>query len=195
MSAALQLEPISIEGLRALYPIMEVDFPPDELKSLDKLERLMGQGISQGYWLTENGEPKGYAFLLRQPGEDMVLLDYYAIFAHLRGQSLGSQGLALLKAACPRGIFLEAEEPSAAATAQEREIRLRRVAFYQRAEFVPCPFENSVFGVRYLVHLWAESIPESRCRRAAQLLAGAYRCQLSESAYQRQVKITVPEKN
>jgi hypothetical protein len=195
MSAALQLESITIEGLRALYPIMEVDFPPDELKSLNKLERLMAQGISQGYLLTDHGETIGYAFLLRQPGEDMVLLDYYAIFSHLRGQSFGSQGLELLKAACPQGIFLEAEDPQSARSPQERETRLRRVAFYQRASFVPCPFENSVFGVHYLIHLWAETIPESRCRKAAQLLAGAYRCQLSEPAYQRQVHITTPEEN
>ena len=43
-------------------------------------------------------------------------------------------------------------------------------AFYQRASFVPCPFENTIFRVHYLVHLWCPSPLEHRERQAAQAL-------------------------
>ncbi len=189
----LGLRPVDLEGLHRLYPTMAVDFPPSELKQLDKMERLMKAGIAEGWFLEENRACKGYAFFLRVPGEELVLLDYYAIFPALRGQNLGSRGLNLLRAQYPRGIFLEAEAPEAADTPEERAARQRRVAFYQRAGFLPCPFENSVFGVQYLVHLWAETVPENRNHLAARLLYEAYQCQLTPEVFKRKIHIVIPE--
>ncbi len=189
----LHLVPIDLDGLRAVYPAMTADFPPTERKSLDKMERLMRAGISEGWLLMEDGQAQGYAFLLRMPGEEFVLLDYYAISPERRGWNLGSRGLSLLRKQYPGGIFLEAEAPEAAETAEERTIRERRVAFYQRAGFLPCPFENSVFGVRYLVHLWARAVPENRSCLAARLLYRAYQCQLPQEVFRRQIHIIIPE--
>jgi GNAT superfamily N-acetyltransferase len=189
----LNLTPLTIEGLSALYPAMEADFPPSELKSLDKLRRLMAGGSWEGWLLEEQGEAKGYACFLNIPGEELALLDYYAIFPAFRGQGLGSRGLECLKAAYPRGFFLEAEDPAFAGNEEERRTRLRRVAFYQQAGLVPCPFPNSVFGVEYLVHLWCGQLPEDPSRRCAQLLSLAYRCQLTEDVFRKQIRIQVPE--
>ena len=189
----LALRPLDLEGLKKLYPTMAVDFPPNELKSLNKMERLMEAGTSEGWLLMEEEIPKGYAFFLRVPGEKLVLLDYYAIFPGLRGQNLGSRGLDVMREQYPDGIFLEAESPDTAETPEERNTRRRRIAFYQRAGFVPCPFENSVFGVTYLVHLWARELPENRNRLAARLLTEAYRCQLRPEVFERQIHIEIPE--
>ncbi|MCD8145179.1 MAG: GNAT family N-acetyltransferase [Oscillospiraceae bacterium] len=190
---ALRLEPVDLSGLERLYPLMEVDFPIEELKPLDKMRRLMRQGLSVGWRISEGGSLRGYAFLIQGPGQSIPLLDYFAMLPALRGQGYGSRGLELLKKQYPEGFFLEAEDPADASSDEEKITRRRRVAFYQRAGLVPCPFPNRVFGVQYLILLWMEHPPIERNRFAARLEEQAYRCHLSEAVYDRRVSITVPE--
>lgn len=190
-NASLHLEPIDPAGLEALYPQMEIDFPRDELKPLDKLFRLMTDGLYAGYTLREGETLRGYALFLQGPAQALPLLDYFAMLPALRGQGYGSRALELLKQQYPEGFFLEAEDPADAKDEDDKATRLRRVAFYQRAGLVPCPFPNRVFNVQYLIHIWGESLPEEpeRNRFAAQLEEQAYRCHLRPEVYQARVWI------
>ena len=75
---------------------------------------------------------------------------------------------------------------------QENLTRCRRIAFYQKNGFVPCPFENSVFGVRYLVHLWTPRPLECPEQAGAQALRAHYRHQLPEAIFRACVRIDCP---
>lgn len=188
----LRLERQDREGLDGIYRYMMQDFPQEERKPLYRLHQLFDRGIYDTWLLVEGMTARGYAICLRPPGQALTLLDYFAIFPENRGHSYGSLCLELLKQAYPEGIFLEAESERTAATAQERETRRRRCAFYQRAGFVPCPFPNEIFGVEYLVHIWSREPLEQPERLGALALAQAYAAQLRPETYRRRVSITIP---
>ena len=176
--------------LRALYPTMRKDFPPAELKPLSKLEKLMRQGCYHGWFLMEGEARRGYAMVQVTPGCPYVLLDYLAMFAGRRGGGYGSKTLELLKEKYPAGILAEAEdELPGPHEAEENAVRRRRIAFYQKNGFIPCPFENSVFGVRYLVHLWTLEPVEDPSRPAARALLAHYRHHLPHMICHTCVKI------
>ena len=148
------------EELERVYPKMEQDFPPNELKRQPHLRALMESGMSVGWYLMADGKAAGYAFMLRHPAAPYVLLDYLAM--EERGHGAGSACLALLKNEYPQGIIAEVEAVDPGLDAETAALRRRRIGFYQRAGFIPCPFPNRIFDVHYLVHLWhpaARSIP------------------------------------
>ena len=72
-------------------------------------------------------------------------------------------------------------------------LRRRRLAFYRRSGFVPCPFPNRIFGVEYLIHLWCLSPLEHRERQAAQALDTLYALQFPDQIYRHNVFIEPPE--
>lgn len=170
------LKPMTRQELADYYPFLQDTFPPDELKPLDMLHRQLDQGVCDAWLLTENGSPKGLALMLRTGGGPYVLLDYLAMLE--KGSGWGSQCLELLKAQYPQGILVEAEAALPELPPETLALRQRRLRFYQRAGFVPCPFKNCIFGVVYLVHLWAKRWPENPARACAQAYYQLYRGQL-----------------
>lgn len=185
---AFSLKPVDRAGLRNLYPAMRRDFPKAELKPLSKLERQLRQGRCQVWLVLEDETPRGYASVLLTPGCPYVLLDYLAMFPGQRGGGYGSRALALLKEQYPAGILAEAEA-ELPGDGEESQTRRRRIAFYQKNGFVPCPFENSIFGVEYLVHLWTPQPVEHPGREAAQAMIVHYRGQLPPMVFHACVKI------
>ena len=89
------------EELERVYPKMEQDFPPNELKRQPHLRALMESGMSVGWYLMADGKAAGYAFMLRHPAVPYVLLDYLAM--EERGHGAGSACLALLNDAVKKG--------------------------------------------------------------------------------------------
>lgn len=170
-----RLVPMTWTALEDLYPVMQGDFPPEELKPLRRMRQLWDQGCYDPFFAEIDGRRRGYAILRRMEGFPYLLLDYLAIFREERNGGYGTQTLELLKYRYGNqdGIMAEVEDPDDARDEAERALRLRRVRFYQRAGFLPCPFPNSIFGVRYLVHVWTPERLPSR-RLAAQCLAGLY---------------------
>ncbi len=185
------LEYMPPEELDLIYPAMERDFPADERKKRDHIRALMESGLEVGWHLMADGARAGYAFVLRHPAVPFVLLDYLAM--EHRGGGAGTACLALLKNEYPQGLLAEVEAEEADQPAEVNHLRRRRIAFYQRAGFVPCPFENTIFRVHYLVHLWTPGPVEHRERQAAQALDALYALQLPEEIYRRRVFITPPE--
>lgn len=178
------------EDLDWVYPLMEADFVPEERKKQDHILRQMESGMEVGWILMKESKAAGYAFILRNPALPFVLLDYLATMD--RGKGDGSVLLALLKNEYPQGILAEVEDPDEGPE-PERELRRRRAGFYQRAGFVPQPFENEIFTVRYLVHLWSEAPPEDSPRVCAHTLDALYALQLPYELYEKWVKIKYPD--
>lgn len=158
------------------YPFLQDTFPANELKPLKRLFELLDRQIYDPWLLEDGGIPRGIAFMLRAKGCRFVLLDYLAMLE--KGGGWGSQCLELLKAKYPQGILVEAEAVLPELPPEENALRLRRQRFYQRAGFIPCPFDNQVFGVVYLVHLWAAQLPEEPSRTCARELYRNYQEQL-----------------
>ncbi len=185
------LEYMPPEDLERVYPLLERDFPADERKKQDHLRALMESGLEVGWHLMADGARAGYAFVLQHPAVPFVLLDYLAM--ERRGGGAGTACLALLKNQYPQGLLAEVEAEDPAETQAVNALRRRRIGFYQRSGFVPCPFDNDIFRVHYLVHLWTPGPVERPARQAAQTLDALYALQLPEEVYRRRVFITPPE--
>ena len=179
------------EELERVYPKMEQDFPANELKRQPHLRALMESGMSVGWYLMADGKAAGYAFMLRHPAVPYVLLDYLAM--EERGHGAGSACLALLKNEYPQGIIAEVEAVDPGLDAETAALRRRRIGFYQRAGFIPCPFPNRIFDVHYLVHLWHPTAPEHPAPSVAAALDTLYALQYPDAEYRNNVFIDVPE--
>lgn len=179
------------EELERVYPKMEQDFPPNELKRQPHLRALMESGMSVGWYLMADGKAAGYAFMLRHPAAPYVLLDYLAM--EERGHGAGSACLALLKNEYPQGIIAEVEAVDPSLDAETAALRRRRIGFYQRAGFIPCSFPNRIFDVHYLVHLWHPVAPEHPAPSVAAALDTLYALQYPDAEYRNNVFIDVPE--
>ena len=175
------------EDLDRVYPLLERDFADDERKRCGRLRALMESGMEVGWFLMANGQEAGYAFIVRHPAVPFVLLDYIATERHGRGD--GTALLALLKNEYLQGILAEVDDPEQVPEGPERALRARRLHFYRRAGFAPCPFENEIYTVRYLVHLWSPIPPEHPVEAAARALDTLYALQLPEEEYRANVFI------
>lgn len=132
---------------------MTRDFPPDELKPLDLLERLIEAGINTVWGCFRGGELAGYFVLGRRGESRMVLLDYLAVVPALRGTGCGSAILREVRKLLPEGCYLliESEWPEAAEDEAERRVRQRRIGFYQRCGGVLSALRVWLFRVDYSV--------------------------------------------
>ncbi|MCC8181843.1 MAG: hypothetical protein LIO45_02520 [Clostridiales bacterium] len=182
-----QLEPLAPEELADCFPFLAETFPENELKPLARLLELYRQGGYDMWKLTCGGTVHGYALLLRRDDCRYVLLDYLAM--RDKGNGWGTACLELLKARYPQGILVEAEAPLPGLPEGELSLRQRRLRFYRRSGFVPCPFDNCVFGVVYLIHLWAPTLPREKNDLCAREMYRYYRAQLSQEMLEKHVTI------
>lgn len=114
---------------------MVQDFPANELKPLDTLLTLQKKGLSRCYGFYDADKLVAYALLVQQPQGNYLLLDYLAVCTPFRSHGYGSQCLQLLKETCRtqyHGLLAELEQPEMTEVAEEKEIRQRRIGFYER---------------------------------------------------------------
>jgi GNAT superfamily N-acetyltransferase len=145
---------------------MREAFPPDELKPLVNILRMLREGDYE-VWAEEDADDiRAYACVFT--GADPVLIDYFAVRAGLRGQGIGSGFLKKLVAQYP-AVMLEVERPELAQNDRDRSIRSRRIAFYERLGFVMTPLRATVFTVPYAVMVNSEADIEDLRRAYARV--------------------------
>lgn len=127
------------------------DFPPDELKALEKIQSAMKIGRYVCYGLYSNAELVGYVFLERINND--YLVDYIATFPQKRNGGLGAELLALLTDALKDSdsVIGEVEDPAFAETEEARSLQNRRLAFYLRNGIIDTGVKVTTFGVHYRV--------------------------------------------
>ena len=125
MSTVRKLNESALRGIYDAY--MHEAFPPAELKPLAVMLRLMERGRYLCYGYYRNGRLAAYAFFYRHDSR-VLLLDYFAVTPELRGRGVGSAFLAALNA-----------------------MRLRRIAFYERAGLSLTGAACRLYGVRYAI--------------------------------------------
>ncbi len=135
---------------------MVKDFPPDELKPLNLLLKMVENGLCTYYALFSGQEVLSYFGLCVKGG--YALVDYLAVNPNYRGQGIGTKTLTYLKQAAKNNIILvECEDTAAAPNSAELSIRNRRIAFYERAGFKLCGVKSKLFGVDYLLLTYPEN--------------------------------------
>jgi ribosomal protein S18 acetylase RimI-like enzyme len=125
--------------------IFEEGFPPEEREPTGELLRSIEAGGRDCYLLRAGGEVAALAVLLRLRSGEADVLEYLVVDAPLRGRGLGGRLLCHVRSEltrtspASRGIVLEVEDPDGV-EGPERELRMRRIAFYERAgaELVAC---------------------------------------------------------
>lgn len=150
------IRPLSDEQILSIYSeTAPLHFPADELRPLSNIRDLLRRGGYQGLGIF-GGDPNtlmGYALFLKVPGEDTLLLDFYAILEEYRSLGLGSVFLQGMKEhyAGYAGILLETEDPESAADEADLLIRTRRNAFYYKNGVRQTGLSCTLFGVPFRI--------------------------------------------
>lgn len=121
-------------------------FPAEERKPFSIIFSMWRKGKSDLWCFRVDGRFAGFASTIN--GDKLIMIDYLAVSDALRGQRVGTQAMEALCNAYPdKGIFVEIESPYE--DGPDRQLRLRRRAFYERCGFTPSRTMADVFGVRF----------------------------------------------
>lgn len=162
----LRLKKLALEKAREIYSTcMQTDFPPEEIKPFAVIEKMWKAGSYFAYGFYEEGD-KGiisgqqedaqlcaYAFLLANKEEQVLLLDYFAVCRHKRGNGYGSCALSLLQGECAdwSALVIEVEDDETALEETVQKIRRRRISFYTHAGCIMTGTRSRVWGVDYRI--------------------------------------------
>lgn len=150
-----RLEKEEISRIYKTY--MTKDFPSAELKPLSHIIRSVDRGYGFALGVYEGASLIAYAVLIVAAEEGCALLDYLAVVEECRGKGVGHEAFRLLgeyfeeKLPAINGIYIEAEMIHKAKNEREREVRSRRIAFYQSCGCVLTELESKLFGVEYSI--------------------------------------------
>ena len=147
----MDIRTLTIEEIRQTYKEhLRYDFPPDELKPLDRIEVSINEGKYLCIGAFEDGKLIAYAFFVMTG--DKCLLDYYAVIPQLRGKGIGSAFLSeAIRKADSSFTMIEIDDPSEAADEKEKLICQKRMDFYLNAGCINTEVRVAAFGVRFLL--------------------------------------------
>ena len=168
----VRAERLDEESIRYVYKTyMKIDFPRSELKPLKSILSLIQQKRGEGYGFYDKDELTGYAFLIKAPSGRAYLIDYLAVLPSLRDRGYGSACLSALQNILEEKntlhskllgtgenmestanereytIMVESEDPSFAADETEKQVRRRRIRFYEKNGFFDSKNDCSHYGV------------------------------------------------
>lgn len=146
----LEIKQLQVEEVREIYKNHLVhDFPPEEVKPLALIEKLMKQGVYPCYGLYEEQNLVSYAFFCKKPGGTCILIDFLAVIEKYRSYGYGSKFLDILKRELKEygGIIFEVESGKSAVGAEELNICQRRIDFYHRNGVRDTKYSCHYFGV------------------------------------------------
>jgi hypothetical protein len=123
------------EVIQQLCRISEESFPPEEREPCQALIKTIRDGRSILYTASTKNSIRGFTKLTPLKKTKIYLMEYLAVETRSRNRGIGKEILQFikkdLKAVKGLGLILEVEPPEVDG-GEEREIRLRRIRFYQR---------------------------------------------------------------
>ena len=195
----IYIKPLELEEARAVYiGHAHQDFPSDELKPFSMIEKLWNNRCYFGYGFYEtdgnnetteikSSEPvlRAYAFLVADDSTNMLLLDYFAVCEESREKGYGSYALSLLKENCMDfgGILFEVEDDTCTEDEEEKVIRRRRIAFYEKCGVIMTDTKSHVFGVDYKLMVMPLADKDS-VRQIDEKLTSMYKLMLPKSVFE-----------
>jgi ribosomal protein S18 acetylase RimI-like enzyme len=132
---------------------MKRDFQTGGLAPFSSIKRNLDKNIYDGFYLTDGGADVGYALITAPDSLKYALINYFAVLPEYRSKGCGSEFLRIIVSRYSgRVLVLEAEDPSAAESAELRSEAERRIKFYERAGFRVIPTKRAkIFGVDMLI--------------------------------------------
>lgn len=185
----IYIRQLQLEEARAVYiGNAHKDFPSDELKPFSMIEKLWNKGCYKCYGFYDKAGDvlRAYAFTVADESADMLLLDYFAVCMEARGQGYGAAALCLLKETCTEcgGIIIEVEDEASAASKEERLVRKRRIAFYEKNGVLMTDIRSFAFGVDYRLMVMPLK-NEPAMNQVGEKLAAIYKMMLPEEIYKK----------
>ena len=158
----MMLHRMTAEELRRAYETdLREAFPPSELKPLFAMEQLCAKGLYDPLCLVdeENGV-RGYVLLWRHEDGKHILIDYLCVPVRQRNRGIGAKLLDAMRRYYPADtvFFWESEAPTG--DAEQDEMILRRLGFYQRCGATVMDYECALFGVRFKTLCCAHRLPD-----------------------------------
>lgn len=143
MEIALQ-KPQGINDWLRLQRLYTHAFPRAERKPFAVIRRMFREKKSDIWCILVDGKFAGLATTVN--GDDLILIDYFAIDEKRQGQGFGRAAMeCLLSLYRDRGVFLEIEAPDRPGLDQEQ--RKKRKEFYLSCGFSELGVKAKVFGV------------------------------------------------
>ncbi|HCM88689.1 MULTISPECIES: GNAT family N-acetyltransferase [Vagococcus] len=158
----LQFKEVKKEEFFEIYhQYMVVDFPENELKTLETILKAYDQGKYACFIMVEGMETKAYA-CFSWYSEEIKILDYFAVTSDLRGSGYGSKMVTWIKNnPIIKELVIESEDPDFALTEEEKVIRNRRLSFYEKNDFVRRKTNMKLGGVEFaIMTLSTSKLPE-----------------------------------
>ncbi len=164
---------------------MVLDFPKDELKPLAHILSMVEDGTCTFYALRKDKEVLSY-FSVCVNGQG-TLVDYLAVNKKYREQGIGTATLEFLKSIAEnKYIIIECEDSQKAEDENDKNIRLRRIAFYEKAGFKKSGISSNLFGVDYVILTFPADISKDKVK---ELYSTVYLRMLGKSMYDKFMKI------
>ncbi len=146
---------------RRALAIYKQGFEPLERLEDERLKVLVNKGFYQ-IWLAldEDDTVLGMGIMVKAKGDPFAWLEFMAVDEDLRSRGIGSRLMEFFidQAEDREGLLLEVQIPHQAKDPEERHIRNRRIAFYQRhglllLDHIPYQMKTAEGGVSmYLMH-------------------------------------------
>ncbi|MFI3326624.1 MAG: hypothetical protein R3Y35_10710 [Clostridia bacterium] len=133
-------------------------FPKNEIRSFSSMKQLFDTGnyfVAAAY---EQDELAIYGFFTVDTVNNNYMLDYFSTVDGKQGGGLGSEFLKNLPKLIPNYniIFLEVERIEFAQNLKEKDIRERRIGFYQRNNFTLSGVKSVVWDVPFNVMFYSK---------------------------------------
>lgn len=152
-------------------------FPENERKPFEMIREKYCQKVTDVWMIEEEKKISGFAITMN--GDDLVLLDYFAICEEKRGQGLGGKSLrALQEQYGGKRFFLEVE--SLKVPADNMEERRRRKQFYLNNGMRELGVYAKLFGVEFELLGYECEVSFEEYFSLYDGIYGSYACQFLE---------------
>ncbi|WP_024832341.1 GNAT family N-acetyltransferase [Ruminiclostridium josui] len=138
---AYDVRPVNLHEVRDLYINIVNDFAQGEYPPYEDLYKQLEKGIQKGFVLVNDQKDVAYSICTVDSTDSFVLISLLAVYTKYRGKGFGTKFIEILKNRyCDkRSIIVEVEKPEDALEQKERDIREKRIKFYEKAGFILLP--------------------------------------------------------
>lgn len=155
-----RIEKLSLlEGKEIYYKKLVKDFPACEVKPWEKIEQFAKNGLYEMFGMWEKDTMLAYAFVAADISKKYLLMDYFAVSENSRGKGYGRYFLEHFWEVYPEAsrVIFEVEDVAAAVNEQEKNIRERRIRFYEGAGLQRYPVYAKVYDAFYQLMFFQKS--------------------------------------
>ncbi|MDP4094577.1 MAG: GNAT family N-acetyltransferase [Bacillota bacterium] len=148
--------------LKEIYSHIKKDFIPGEYPPFAVLAEQFKTGKFEGYILYKDKTDLAYSICTSDSRNGYVLLSLLAVFPEYRGSGFGTNFVKQLITMYKdkMSMIVEVEKPETAKESKERELRLKRIGFYERLGFYLIPgIDYSIWDIS--LHLMAVPLKAS----------------------------------